>query len=77
MWRALFVAVGISLCIVGGECLVIDNAVLAAAPAKSGVSKEATAPREIRPPEWAPWSLISAGAVVLLYSFTIPRRVAT
>ena len=33
-------------------------------------------PREITPPEWAPWSLLSVGSVVLLYSFTIPQRVA-
>jgi hypothetical protein len=30
--------------------------------------------RTITPPEWAPWSLMSAGAVVSLYSFTIPAR---
>ena len=30
---------------------------------------------EVVPPEWAPWSLMGAGAVVVLYSFTIPKRV--
>ncbi len=29
MWRALFSALGICLLILGGECLVVDNAVLA------------------------------------------------
>jgi hypothetical protein len=28
MWRAFFVAIGISMCILGGECLVVDTAVL-------------------------------------------------
>ena len=29
----------------------------------------------VTPPDWAPWSLMAGGAVVVLYSFTIPRRV--
>jgi hypothetical protein len=79
MWRALALAIGISLCILGGECLLIDKAVLASSkPAASestlggGTAKD---PKEIQPPEWAPWTLISMGAVVMLYSFTIPKRV--
>jgi hypothetical protein len=31
--------------------------------------------REVMPPDWVPWSLLGAGAVVMLYSFTIPQRV--
>ncbi len=76
MWRSFFLAIGIFLCILGVECLAIEKAVLHSAaeqPAGFGVSRPA--PREITPPEWAPWTLMSAGAVVLLYSFTIPRRV--
>ena len=34
----------------------------------------APAYREVTPAEWAPWSLLSAGAVVTLYSFTIPAK---
>jgi hypothetical protein len=30
--------------------------------------------REVEPPEWAPWSLMSVGAVVILYTFTIPKK---
>ena len=84
MWRAFFLAVGITLCIGGGECLVIEKAVLAR-PKKNAAAQEgqpfspetAQTPltREIEPPEWAPWSLLAAGTVVMLYSFTIPRRV--
>ncbi len=38
MWRALFLAVGIYGCILGGECLVIDKAVLnKQAPSTSNV----------------------------------------
>jgi hypothetical protein len=83
MWRAMALAIGISFCILGAECLVIDKAVLAGSrpvTAETGVFGQTAAvekPREIQPPEWAPWSLISLGAVVMLYSFTIPKRVAS
>lgn len=26
-------------------------------------------PKSIAPPEWAPWSMLSSGAVIMLYSF--------
>ncbi|MEX0937446.1 MAG: hypothetical protein WDZ59_06265 [Pirellulales bacterium] len=80
MWRALFLAVGITCCLLGVEAMAIDKAVLKMesgsqsnpfAIAEAAVSGS----REIVPPKWAPWSLISAGAVVILYSFSIPKRV--
>lgn len=70
MWRALFLALGVSACLLGAEALFIDRAVLKPSANKS-VSQ-----RVVDPPEWAPWSLMAGGAVVVLYSFTIPRRVA-
>jgi hypothetical protein len=84
MWRAFFLAIGITLCILGAECLVVEKAVLASPnsppPTASSPFQPAPTtsqrPREIVPPEWAAWSLLSAGAVVILYSFTIPKRVA-
>jgi len=81
MWRSLFVALGLSSVILGLECLVIDKAVLARReePAAGLLNKEGTTPaigrnREVIPPDWAPWSLMSTGAVVVLYSFTLPRK---
>jgi hypothetical protein len=84
MWRGFFLAVGITSCILGAECLVVERAVLAspnppAAPTAIGgfpSEQHAAGSRDFTPPEWAPWSLLSAGAVVILYSFTIPKRVA-
>jgi hypothetical protein len=76
MWRALFLAIGIYLMILGAECMVIDKAVMAAPPPGELGLTQPTGPRDVVPPEWAPWSLMSAGAVVVLYSFTIPKRVA-
>ena len=32
-----------------------------------------TASRDIEPPEWAPWSFLSAGTVIILYALTINR----
>ena len=82
MWRALFLAMGIASMILGAECLAIEKAILAP-PAATGANGTSTIPsaplatrREVAPPEWAPWSLLSAGAVVVLYSFTLPKRVA-
>lgn len=73
MWRAFFLAIGICLGLLGAECLVVEKVVLTT---KGGASPPgaAKAVREIRPPEWAPWTLLSSGAVIILYSFTIPRR---
>ena len=83
MWRAFFGAVGAALLILGGECLVVEKAVFAKAPTKSAAptnvfdepqAKAPPARRELRPPEWAPWSLLSAGAVIMLYTFTLRRN---
>ncbi len=81
MWRSLFLATGIVLCILGGECLILEKAVLAQnneAPPQETASFFAPPPtsttKEIKPPEWAPWSLLAGGAVVILYSYSIPRR---
>jgi hypothetical protein len=87
MWRSLFLAIGITACILGGECLVIEKAVLAAKqdplyeeggfnmPFLQGEFQPAQ--KEFVPPDWAPWSLISIGAITMIYSFTIPRLVAS
>lgn len=75
MWRALFMALGLSAVILGVECLVVEKAVLAqgtAAPAEGQPSVGAK--RDFIPPDWAPWSLMSTGAVTMLYSVTLPKR---
>jgi hypothetical protein len=71
MWRSFFLAIGVYVCLLGVQALAVERAVL-----KADVASQAGMQREIVPPEWAPWSLIGAGAVVVLYSFTIPRRVS-
>src|SRR5947209_3175975 len=83
MWRAFFLAVGIYMCILGAECLAIERFELAAreveAPASTPATLFGSAPgpvtegRDIEPPEWAPWSFLSAGTVIILYALTINR----
>ena len=83
MWKAFFVALGITLCILGVECLVLDKAILkkqktetVAACAQSLFRPQESTPdpKELKPEDWHPWSLLSSGAVIILYSFSIPRR---
>ncbi len=61
MWRSLFLALGIFAFMLGLESLLIDSATLAGHG-------------ELVPAEWAPWSLMSAGAVMILYTFTLPQK---
>ena len=80
MWRGFFLGVGIYLLILGAECMGVEQVTLKLrepAPAKTyPMEKTVAGPqRKITPPRWAPWSLMSTGAVVCLYSFTIPARV--
>ena len=82
MWRALFLAVGFFLMILGVECLGVERVSLKMhdkppAPISPFDTPPDVGPqKQIVPPPWAPWSLLSSGAVMCLYSFTVPRRVA-
>jgi hypothetical protein len=70
MWRSFFLAVGAYCCLLGVESLAIDKALVKVTPASPQ-----SAIHEVVPPDWAPWSLLGGGAVVVLYSFSIPQRV--
>lgn len=82
MWRSVFLAIGISLCILGVECLFVEKAVLAngeKAPAAAKISglfsrPEVSARREVKTKEWMPWSFMSSGAVIILYTLTLKKR---
>jgi hypothetical protein len=79
MLRAFFLATGICCLILGLECLVVEKAELAGQSTTnvSNFARQAVPGyREIEPPEWAPWSLMSVGAVVILYTFTIPKKMS-
>jgi hypothetical protein len=70
MWRSFFLAIGAYCCLLGVEALAVEKAVLKVDPNSTQTL------REISPPDWAPWTLLAGGAVVMLYSFTIPQRVS-
>lgn len=69
MWRSLFLAIGIFSLVLGLESLLIDRATVVTN--RDSASQSIS---ELIPPPWAPWSLMSAGAIVILYSFTLPRK---
>ena len=71
MWRSLFLALGAYTCLLGVEALAIEKAVI---KKPTDGRKPLITREEVVPPDWAPWSLMGTGAVVVLYSFTIPRR---
>lgn len=64
MWKTFFIAVGVCLVLLGVEGLAVDRFVMS----RGG---------EVTPPDWAPWSLLSSGVVVILYTVTIPKRVGS
>lgn len=70
MWRSFFLAIGAYCCLLGVEALAVEKAVL-----KPSTGGGFSSVREVVPPDWAPWSLLGTGAVVVLYSFTVPQRV--
>ena len=84
MWRPFFLALGITIIFLGMECLVVEKAIMADEFAKTvtpNADPYAYEPvvatkvkREFSPPEWAPWSLMSVGAVVVLYSMTLTKK---
>ncbi len=83
MWRSLFLAMGLFTCIVGAECLAVQKFVLKKrlpAPVqnewRASTDTKPGPQKEIVPYDWAPWSLMSVGAVTSIYTFTIPRRLA-
>ncbi len=79
MWRSLFLAIGIFTILLGIGFLGVDRVTMRfhdEAPPPSAfdfgdTSKEGPA-TQIVPAPWWPWSFLSFGAVVCLYSFTIP-----
>ncbi len=79
MWRALFMAVGIMLVIVGVECMVIDSAAVYGASDASGPSfldpsmPPSPSIRTVKPSEGMPWILMAVGAIVILYSVTLRK----
>jgi len=78
MWRAFFLGIGLYLMIAGAQCLAVERVYWrTSGPVRNALSLPTPVTqqaKEFPPAPWIPWSLLSTGAVVCLYSFTIPRR---
>jgi hypothetical protein len=83
MLRACFFATGLFVCLWGASFLFIDSLVLNIDDQPQtdggfrgllGMVTTAEAPKVFSPPEWAAFSLISIGAVTMLYSVALPKR---
>jgi hypothetical protein len=67
-------ALGIAACIFGTECMAVDRFVMAGEAPKTEEPSSLFGPpaappaREYKPPEWMAWTLLSGGAIVILYS---------
>jgi len=60
MWKSCFLAAGIFACVLGVEMLVIDSAIVMPVDGRG-------TPQHVTAPDWAPWTLLSAGAVTILH----------
>jgi len=71
MWRALFLAVGVFMMLLGAEALAVETVDFRPFLHKANETYK-TIPYDVEP--WLPWSLICGGAMVCIYSFTLPTR---
>lgn len=67
MWKSFFLAAGIFACALGFELLFVDSAILLPLDGRSVA-------RPFSAPDWAPWCLLSAGAVTILNFCTLPSK---
>lgn len=80
MWRSFFIALGFAGVLLGGELLAIEKATLTM-PSEGDVERhpflgtvqQSLHSRDFVPPDWAPWTLLSGGAMVVLYSCSITK----
>lgn len=82
MLRSLFLAVGIMLIVVGVESMFIDSANLHAAAESSAASFNGSGGAPVastkswQPGEKFPFAMLAVGAIVVVYSNTLPKRFA-
>jgi hypothetical protein len=74
MWRSVFLAIGITIGILGLECMVIDEAVIAKTGVVPAAMSTTDTMSQIKTREWMPWTFLASGAVIILYTITLPKR---
>lgn len=67
MWKSFCLAAGIFALALGVEMLIVDSAVVMPLLGDGQ-------PRQVTAPEWAPWTLISIGAMTILQFANLSGR---
>lgn len=67
MWKSFCLAAGIFALVLGVEMLVVDSAVVMPLLGDGQ-------PRQVAAPDWAPWTLISIGAMTILQFVSLSGR---
>jgi hypothetical protein len=81
MWRSMFLAIGVYMVLLGVQCLGVQKFVLKETQTVVepvgvlGEMKAVTSHREYSPQPWVPYSLMTTGVVVCIYTYTLPRLV--
>lgn len=80
MLRAMFFAIGTFLTLTGLLLFHVDRVVLTHGSAAESTllavvsSAHPTGSREIDPPSWLPYTLVSTGILTMLYAVALPRK---
>jgi hypothetical protein len=83
MLRGTFFSIGLFIALWGASLLVVDKVVLKVAeeaprtPGFRGMynnQQQQQRPRVIDPPDWVSFSLLSVGAVTMLYAVALPKK---
>jgi hypothetical protein len=82
MRKAIVLAIGTFLIVFGVQCLGVEtfHLRLRGAPAEQYFPFNKTpqlGPQKTwAPPNWMPWSLMGTGAIICLYTYTLPKHMA-
>jgi hypothetical protein len=81
MWRSFFLSIGVFMIILGAQCLGVQKFTMKmrSDPLPATALFETPKPgpkKQFTPAPWTPWSLLVTGAVVCLYSYTLPKRLS-
>jgi hypothetical protein len=84
MWRAVFLGIALFICLLGLECMVMERMVLRGSGSSVGsgaldpdnpfaLASTSAGRRTVEMADWHPWSLLSVGCVLTLYSLTLRK----
>jgi len=79
MLRSVFLAAGVFVVLLGASLFEVERVVLYGEGELGEdyfgmISADETGRHVIKPPDWAPFSLVAIGGVTCLYAFALPSR---